>query len=526
MTKLSFFGGIGTIGGNCCILESNGSRIMLDNGMCFSKEGNFYKDFLSARMGNGVRDFLNLGLIPKIGGIYGKEKLIDTCINGVDSRAHYMLTTDLESYESFIERTGHPYINALILSHLHLDHIRNLIFMPAEIPVVCSQVTKDFLEIISELTNHDFLNYNYSVRKELTNASYFPKAVGKKKAYKEREFIIAQPNKLFEISGFGLIGYPVDHSVPGAMAFKIKTPDDKVIVYTGDIRFHGHDFEKINSENFVKTISSAHVDVLISEGTRIDQDIGLSEDGVYKRVSEALEADEDLNKKMIFTSFPWKSISRFLTVLKIAKEIGRILIVHPKLAYILHHFKDNDSLGIKDILKDDNVKIYKPRKTSMLYSDADYSYAKQVISFDLKWKKGMDVTPLLYSTEYGEEIFVMAYDIHENPQKYILQLEFYSLSELIDIRPPKNSYYFNLKTEPFNEEGMIEQKVLKNWIKRFNLDFKTDIHASGHASGKEILDMINKINPKKVFPIHTEHPELFNMENSENRIIIGKKYTF
>ena len=43
MIQLSFFGGIGTIGGNCCILESDGSLIMLDNGMCFSKEGNFYK---------------------------------------------------------------------------------------------------------------------------------------------------------------------------------------------------------------------------------------------------------------------------------------------------------------------------------------------------------------------------------------------------------------------------------------------------------------------------------------------------
>jgi ribonuclease J len=524
MTNIIFYGGVGTIGGNCVILEEKDSRIMIDNGMCFSTEGDYYKDFLSGRMGNGLRDLLDLDLVPKIAGLYGKEKLIDECIADVDARAHYMLTSELESYESFIERTGHPYINALILSHLHLDHIRNLIFMPAEIPVVCSQITKDFLEIISDLTNHDFLNYNYSERKELTSVSYFPNAVGKKKAYKGREFIIAQPNEPFEISGFELIGYPVDHSVPGAMAFKVKTPDDKVVVYTGDIRFHGHDFEKVNSENFVKTVNSAPVDVLISEGTRIGQDIGLSEAGVYKRVAEELEADKDTDEKMIFTSFPWKSISRFLTVLKIAKEIGRILVVHPKLAYVLHHFKDNDSLGIKDIIKDDDVKIYKPRKTSMLYSDGDYSYAKQVISFDIKWKRGMDVAPLLYSTEYGEEIFVTAYEIHDNPEKYILHLEFYSLSELIDIQPPENSYYFNLKTEPFDEEGLIEEKVLKNWMNRYKLNLITGIHASGHASGKEILDMINKINPKKVFPVHTAKPESFNLENSENDIEIGKKY--
>ncbi len=524
MAKLFFFGGVRTIGGNCIVIEEKESRIMIDNGMCFSTEGNYYKDFLSGRMGNGLRDLLELDLVPKIGGLYGKEKLVDECIDDVDKRAHYMLSSDLESYESYLERTGHPYINALILSHLHLDHIRNLIFMPAEIPVICSQVTKDFLEIISDLTNYDFLNYDYSVRKELTSASYFPNAVGKKKVFKEREYIIPENNVAFEISGFELTGYLVDHSVPGAMAFKIKTPDEKVVVYTGDIRFHGHDFEKIKSENFVKTISSAPVDVLISEGTRIGQEIGLSEAGVYKKVSEKLASDKNLNEKMIFTSFPWKSISRFLTVLKIAEEIGRILVVHPKLAYVLHHFRDNDSLGIKDILKDDKIKIYKPRKTSMLYSDADYSYAKNIISFDLKWTRGLDVTPLLYSTEYGKEIFVTAYDIHDNPEKYILHLEFYSLSQLIDIKPPENSYYFNLKTEPFDEEGLIEEKVLKNWMKRYKLNLITGIHASGHASGKEILDMINNINPKKVFPIHTEHPESFTVDNMEKDIIIGKEY--
>jgi len=380
MIKLSFFGGIGTIGGNCCILESDGSRIMLDNGMCFSKEGDFYKDFLSARMGNDLRDFLKLGLIPKIGGIYGKEKLIDTCITDADSRARYMLTTDLESYDSFIKRNGHPYIDAIILSHLHLDHTRNLIFMAPEIPVICSQITYDFLTIISDLTNYDFLNYKYSKRSELKKNSYFPNAVKKSKLTK-RNFIILKPKEEIEISNFKIIGYPVDYSVPGAMAFRINTSDKKNIVYTGDIRFHGHDFEKESSENFVKEISSMPIDILITEGTRINEEVGLSEDGVFDKILKVLKSDIALNEKMIFASFPWKSISRFLTVFKIAKELGRILVIHPKLAYVLHHFRNDDTLGIKNILHDSNIRIYQPRKSSILYSEGDYVNAKECISF-------------------------------------------------------------------------------------------------------------------------------------------------
>jgi len=524
MANLSFFGGIGNIGGNCVILEDNGINIMLDNGMCFSKEGELYKDFLAARMGNDLRDFLNLNLVPKIPGIYGKEKLNDECLDEVDPNAHYMLTSDLESYESFVERTGNPYIEAIILSHIHLDHIRNLIFMPAEIPVICSQISYEFLKIISDITKDDFLNYEYSIKTELGNKSYFPNAVKKAKRRKSREFIIAEPYKAFKIMNMEIIGYPVDHSVPGAMAFRIKTSDDKIVLYTGDIRFHGHEFESKASEAFVKEVSSIPIDILITEGTRIDKERGLSENGVYNMVLKTLNEDNRLNEKMIFTSFPWKSISRFLTVLKISQEIGRILVVHPKLAYVLHHFKDHDSLGVKDYFKEKSIRIYKPRKSSMLYSNGDYVNAKECLSFDNKWKRGEDVQPLLYSAEYGEDIFINAFNIHENPEKYILHLEFYGLNQLIDIQPPENSYYFNLKTEPFDEEGLIEKKVLENWMDKYKLNLNSGIHASGHASGKEILDMISKINPKKIFPIHTEHPELFTMNNSENKIVLGKKY--
>jgi ribonuclease J len=35
------------------------------------------------------------------------------------------------------------------------------------------------------------------------------------------------------------------------------------------------------------------------------------------------------------------------------------------------------------------------------------------------------------------------------------------------------------------------------------------IHASGHANGIEIREMIKEIGPKKLVPIHTEKPELF-----------------
>jgi ribonuclease J len=52
------------------------------------------------------------------------------------------------------------------------------------------------------------------------------------------------------------------------------------------------------------------------------------------------------------------------------------------------------------------------------------------------------------------------------------------------------------------------------------------MHVSCHASGEEILNMIKEINPEKLYPIHTEHPELFNVLNDEGIDIIHPKLDY
>ncbi|KKM72368.1 hypothetical protein LCGC14_1421220 [marine sediment metagenome] len=526
MTSLTFYGGISTIGGNCVIIEESNTRIMFDNGMSFSNEGAYYKDFSSPRTNNDLRDYLKLGLIPEIPGIYGKEKINDVYLEDADPESEYLFKADLISYEDYIEANGAPYISALFLTHAHLDHVRNVMFMAPEIPVYCSEITKRLLEIICDTSDYDFFHYSYHEKGERSNNSFFPGSIFKKKTKKKRILETIVPNEPIEIpevnSIFKIEGYPVDHSVPGAMAFKVTTKTGKTIIYTGDIRFHGHDHEKKNSEDFVKNVGS-NPDILIAEGTRIGDDKEFSESDVYRNIIASLGKDKNLTKKLIIASFPWKSISRFLTVNQLAKELNRVLVIQPKLAYTIHHLQNFDSLMIKGILKEDNVKIYLPRKSSMIYSDDDYTRTKYQVSYDVEWSKSQPIG--FYSTEYGKEILVKACDIKENPSDYLLHLNFYELNELIDICPPKDSYFFNLKTEPFDEEGELEEKVLMNWISKFSLQFEREkYHASGHAPGIHIREMIDKIKPKKIFPIHTEKPELFNYENAETHIIKGQKY--
>ena len=54
----------------------------------------------------------------------------------------------------------------------------------------------------------------------------------------------------------------------------------------------------------------------------------------------------------------------------------------------------------------------------------------------------------------------------------------------------------------------LDEQRKKNWLKHFNIT-QVSAHASGHASGPEIRDMIKRINPENLIPVHTEHPKLF-----------------
>ena len=49
------------------------------------------------------------------------------------------------------------------------------------------------------------------------------------------------------------------------------------------------------------------------------------------------------------------------------------------------------------------------------------------------------------------------------------------------------------------------------------------VHASGHASGAEIAQLIRDINPRAVFPIHTEDPGAFADMAPEGTTVVAPR---
>lgn len=102
-------------------------------------------------------------------------------------------------------------------------------------------------------------------------------------------------------------------------------------------------------------------------------------------------------------------------------------------------------------------------------------------------------------------------DIRENQEQYLFYCNYFQLNELVDIMPKLGSHYVRSMCEPFSDEMLFDESRVKNWLELLSLGEAYQIHASGHANYPELRKMVEDIKPKKVIPIHTEHPELFKL---------------
>jgi ribonuclease J len=263
---------------------------------------------------------------------------------------------------------------------------------------------------------------------------------------------------------------------------------------------------------------------LIIEGTRADEDTLDSESSVEERCLELVSQTEAL----AMVGFAWKDITRYKTMKTVAERTGRVLVISPKLAFLLNRLKHIEGLDITDVAAEQAVKVYLKRKDSMLYSKSDYVSSKYDIGYSVDWdRKEPDTINLEHFTSG-----VRAYQIKENPSRYLVHLDYYDFNELIDLCPRSGSTYIRASSEPFSDEMKLDENRLSKWLEHFDInapEYKPlYVHASGHASRPEIEQFIHDVNPKTVFPVHTEKPEIFDSIVPAGTIVIspeqGKEY--
>jgi len=464
MTRLTFHGGAGEIGGNKILLEEGDTKIWLDFGMSFSRASRYFAEFLQPRKCSGIGDLMEFGLLPDLQGLYR------------------------EDYERRFREPSAKAYDAIFLTHAHADHSAYIHFLRGDIPIYASEVSKQILKALEVTSSTGFVEF-LTMKRTFEMA---PKARGEgmkklvgKDAEVPRSFGVIK--RKISIGDLEIEALPVNHSLPGALAYILHTTKGS-LVYTGDFRFHGYDGNL--TRKFMKRAAMAKPAVMLCEGTRVSEAGGMTEAELEEHVS----AEMDGAKGLVVVNFPVRDIDRMNSFLQAARENDRKLVVNPRQAYMLKLLEPTDCGSPKL----NEVCVFLPRKEWGVICNPEYP--PEIIRQDYEgWEQEF--------LEMGNS--VTAKDLKKDPLRYVFRCDFFELKNLIDIRPPEGSIYIRSVTEPFDEEMEIDKQKADEWLKHFSLYPYRQIHCSGHASGRELREFVREVGPKQLFPVHTEHPELF-----------------
>ena len=487
MTSLTFYGGVNEIGGNKILLEDQDTRIFLDFGMSFRQSGMYFSEFLQPRKCNCIIDFQVTGLLPHLKGVYRQDYL---------------------NYLGIPEEERN--IDATLISHAHMDHAAYIHHLRKDIPIHMSPQTHAIMKTLEEtgsVSFQDLLNHTatFQIRPKKKGAGY-TKVKGEE-AKTRRPLKVFEYGKKYSVGSVEVVPYEVDHSLPGATAYLIHTSEG-TILYTGDFRFHG--YKTMATEHMVDAASEEDIAALITEGTRVDEQAGNTETDVLDTAGKFISTVPGL----VAVNFPARDLARLKTFYRIAQNTDRKLVLSFKHAYLLEQFS---ALGDGEYpsIDDPHLCFYADRKGWGLAGRDDYPLNIVEQDYD-KWER-----------EYLHMENTINYqDIRENQGQFMFYCNYFQLNELVDVAPEKGSRYVRSVCEPFSDEMLFDERRVQNWLDLFGLGEPYQIHASGHASGPQIINMIKRIEPETIYPIHTESSAVFATEFKQTiSIEKGVQYT-
>jgi ribonuclease J len=420
-TTLTFYGGVNEIGGNKILLQDRDTRVFFDFGMSFTMKKQFYSPpFLAPKSEKSLQE---LGILPQITGVYKFDQ-------------------------------SPPEVDAVFISHGHLDHSAYLSFIKREIPVYCGETTQIILQALSEIRRADL---EFSVA--------------------DIEFKTFRTGKKIVVDNLEIEPFHVDHSVPGAYGFVIHTSNGAV-VYTGDFRDHGAKPEM--TRDFVENAKHAKPTAIITEATNMTGATVSSEAEVEGKLDNIVSRTDGI----VLAEFAYSDVDRLNSFYHIAKKNSRCLAVSLKQAYLLDALRKDKGLRVP-ALDDEAVLIFRKSKKR----------------FD-KWE-----SQLIERYEGQNKIFDV-FEVSKQQCRVVLAVSFYDFEELVSLQPVAGSCYVLSASEPFSEEMEIDYERLINWLRHYGLP-QYHVHVSGHMMPLQLKATLKEINAKKIFPVHTESADLF-----------------
>lgn len=409
--KLTIHRGAKEIGGSCVELKTDATRILIDFGMPLvdEKGERFNTDALKDK---SVSELKDLKILPNIVGLYkGEERCVD----------------------------------AIFISHSHLDHYGLLSYVHPDIPVYMSEGAK-ILADISDM--------------------FVPHNIGKINA------TIIDKRKKIVVGDFTITSQLVDHSAFDAVAFIIEA-DGKKIFYSGDFRGHGR--KSVLFERIIKN-PPKEIDCLLMEGSMLGRSDMLcsDEESVQAAIEKILKSNDNI--KFLFASS--QNIDRIVSAYKASLKAGHIFVIDIYTAYILDKLRKVSKHIPQFNWKNVKVKFTKYHADILAKKVSPqllYHYNTNKIDiFDINRKK--------------DNILMLARDNSVFPS---------IIKGIENVKGAKIIYSM--------WEGYLTEKF-KDYCKDKGMEI-VHAHTSGHATQEDLKSFAEALNPKILIPIHTFHAE-------------------
>ncbi|MDT8358213.1 MAG: MBL fold metallo-hydrolase, partial [Methanomicrobiaceae archaeon] len=428
--------------------------------------------------------------------------------------ALHIYRPDLVPADCTVDRAPRPDLAAVLLSHAHLDHAGCIGYLDTSVPVVASPVTIAILKGIQDTGSSSAetdIVYSASRTRDGGDRGLLLRS-DRSSPYRGRTFYATGPvreellaflagrpgqkargARKYEPGGcahtpcdlpFRIYAHPVDHSIYGAVGFLLE--GDTTLAYTGDFRLHGKN-GRLTSD-FVSRARDASV--LITEGTRAGRSGEVSE----AEVAETCRAAVEESAGLVIADFSARNFERLESFAGIADATGRRLVITARDAYMLHTLRCAD--GIDRLTPD--IAIYREL--------TDHTRRR--------WEG--EVVEAQAADRYVEHT-----EIHDDPGSYLLCFSYFDVKHLLDIKPEGGTYLYSA-CEAFTEEMAIDFQRLATWLEFFGmassgftcdasgLSFDPCFHASGHAPADDLAEVIDRIDPDVLIPVHTLDPGWFS----------------
>ena len=340
--------------------------------------------------------------------------------------------------------------DAVLISHAHIDHYGLLKYINSGIPVYMSAGTEKLIQISQRFKVCD--SFNIKVRK----------------------FKMYQP---FQIGDIKIKPYLMDHSAFDAAAFEINT-EGKTVIYSGDFRGHGR--KSICLDRFIET-AIKRPDILLVEGStlgRHDEQM-MTERNLEDAVVERIKV---INSPLLFQCSS-QNIDRLVSFYRAALRLKRIFVIDIYTANVLYELRQLGNNLPYPSSEYSNIKVFFPyRLTQKIFNDIGEEYARRFSEYHIsreQLKKAQG--NIIMACRPSMRVDIEKCGIHDGVFLY--------------------SLWVGYRDDKYQQ---IFERSLEN--AGFSLEA---LHTSGHATVSDLKRVIEGLDPKKLIPIHTMHPDAF-----------------